>query len=591
MTRQPPAACGRFFDCRCFAGPLAGSFCFRTPLTYRYSTLLLRALLLAFACAGASWAQTNPAATVEVSPRFDIFEFVVSGDTLLGSAAIERAVYEFMGPGRGVAEVEAARKALEKAYQDAGFLSVSVLIPPQRVDQSGGEVRLQVVQATVEKLRVTGAEFFLPSQIREGVPSLAPGNVPNFNEMQQQLSDLGRASADREITPILAAGETPGTMAVELKVKDELPLHGSLEVNNKQSVNTKVGRLEAGLSYDNLFQRGHALGLNWFVAPTRTADANIVTLSYQLPWGGLGDKLSLGLTHSDSNTPTPVGGATASRGDTWRLRWRDELPAREDISQGLSWGATLRNLRDRNIEAAGTSSDATPLRYTTLNASYDLAMLDAATPGRQSRLQADLIVSMPGLNARDVNCADGIKNQFACKRQNASARFQTLNLTLSHAEPFNSAWGRWSLSARLQAQAADTALVSSEQVAYGGQDSVRGYYEGEQLGDLGAALRLELTAPAWPMSERVSLRGLGFFDGAFVRRLYATSTEVRTQKLGSWGFALRLETAFGLQATLDLARVMFNSTRLDGTTLQQVPTSGPAASRGTRVDLSLRQSF
>jgi hemolysin activation/secretion protein len=561
-------------------------------LTYRYPFVVVMAFAL-FACAPINlcWAQTKDATASDTSPRFDIFEFVVTGDTLLGSAAIERAVYEFMGPGRTVADAEGARKALEKAYQDAGFLSVSVVIPPQRVDQSGGEVRLQVIQAPVDKLRVTGAEYFLPSQVKEGVPSLAPGNVPNFNEMQQQLSELGRATADREITPILAAGETPSTMAVELKVKDELPLHGSVEVNSKQSVNTKVGRLEAGLSYDNLFQRGHSLGLNWFVAPTRVADANIVSLSYRLPLGGLGDKLALGLTHSNSNAPTPVGGATASRGDTWTLRWRDELPTREDISHGLSWGATLRNLRDRNIDAAGIGSDATPLRYTTLNASYDLALGDTTTPGRQSRVQADLNVSLPGLNARNVDCADGVKDQFACKRPNATARFQTLNLTLSHTEPFNTSLGRWSLFARVQAQAADTPLVSSEQVAYGGQDSVRGYYEGEQLGDLGAAFRLEVTAPVSAVSDGVSLRGLGFFDGAFVRRLYATSTEVRTQKLGSWGLGLRLDTNFGLQASLDLAQVMFNSSRLDGTTSQQLPTSGRAAGRGLRVDLSLRQSF
>ena len=43
-------------------------------------------------------------AQATAQPRFPIYEFVVEGDTLLGSAAIERAVYEFLGPDRSAAE-------------------------------------------------------------------------------------------------------------------------------------------------------------------------------------------------------------------------------------------------------------------------------------------------------------------------------------------------------------------------------------------------------------------------------------------------------------------------------------------------------
>jgi hemolysin activation/secretion protein len=555
-------------------------------LTSHILTRLLCALLLMGAGLASSWAQQNNPAQAEKSPQFDIFEFVVTGDTLLGNAAIERAVYRFMGPGRTVADAEGARKALEKAYQDAGFLSVNVVLPPQRVDLSGGEVRLEVVQGTVAKLRVTGAEFFLPSNVKEALPALAPGNVPNFNEMQQQLSELSRETADRQITPILAAGDAPGTLAVELKVKDQLPLNGSLEVSNKQSVNTQAGRIEAGLSYDNLFQAGHSLGLNWFVAPKRTADANVVTLNYQLPLGGSGDKLSLLLTHSSSNAPTAVNGATASRGDTWVLRWRDELPVREGISHGLSWGLTWRNLRDRNVDSAGSSSDAPSLRYATLNMGYDLTLEHAASPGRQSQLQADFTASLPGQARREVDCDGTLKDQFDCKRSGTSARFQTLALSFTHREPL----ARWQLLARLQAQLGDAPLVSAEQVSYGGQDSVRGYYEGEESGDVGAALRLELLSPAWAPAQGFSLRGVALFDRAFVHRYFASSTEKATQQLGSWGLGLRLETGFGLQATLEWSRLLTDSSRLNESGLR-VPVSGRQANRQQRADFTLRQSF
>lgn len=572
----------------------------------------LLTLCLPFA-AGVALAQVPAPA----APRFDILEFVVEGDTLLGAAAIERAVYPFLGPRRSADDADAARRALEKAYQDAGFLSVSVVLPPQRVDGGSGEVRLQVVQAPVEKLRVTGARYFLPSLVSEAVPSVAPGNVPNFNEMQAELAQFARASADRQITPVLTAGVGPGTMNVELKVQDNLPLQGSAEINSKQSQNTAAGRFEGALAYDNLFQRGHSIGLNWFYSPRRPDEANIQSLAYQAPLGGAGDRLSIVYTHSDSNTATPLGGATVSRGNTWRLRWRDELPGREGVSHGLSWGITLRHLRDRNEDVAGATIESPDLRYPTFQLGYDLT-LAGAVAGRSTRLQAEVTASVPGLSRRDVDCFGTVRDQFDCKR--AAGRrpaaaieaecsllpeaerpecrrrlgrgvtppgFEVYTLTITHREPL----GRWSLSGRLQAQLSDEPLVSAEQAVYGGQDSVRGYYEGEQAGDLGAALRLELGTPPWPLPQRASLRALAFYDHAWLARLYALPGEQARAQLASAGLGFRLETGFGLQVSLDWARLLYDSNRYDGSTASLQPVSGSSAARQQRWDFSLRQSF
>lgn len=528
-------------------------------------------------------------------PRFDILEFVVEGDTLLGSDAIERAVYPFLGLARTAADAERARKALEKAYHDAGFLSVSVLLPPQRVAGEGatGELRLQVLQAPVARLSVTGARHHLPSQVREAVPSVAPGSVPNFNEMQEELGRVARASPDREVTPIVAAGEQPGTMAVELKVQDTLPLHGSLELNDKQSLNTAAGRLEAALSYDNLFQRRHSLAFNWLYSPRRPSESNIQSLSYALPLGGEGDRLTLGLTHSDSNTPTPLGGATVSRGDTWRARWRDELPSRDGLTHGLTLGATFKHLRDANQEVAGFTTPAPPLRYPTFQLGYDLVLQAGA--GRVTQLQAELSVSLPGLSRREVDCGGVPREQFACKRVTgglgqpnaAGPSFQVLTLSLAHREPL----GRWQFATRLQGQFSDKPLVPAEQVVYGGRDSVRGYYEGEQAGDLGAALRLELLPPPWSLPGRLTLQPLAFVDGAALRRLYALAGEQRSAQLASAGLGLQLQGPFGLQATLDWARLLEDTSRFDSASASQEAVNGRGVGRGQRWQFSLRQGF
>lgn len=533
----------------------------------------MRLALLALICAllaapAVLQAQTSP----REEPRFDILEFVIEGDTLLGPAVLERTVYPFLGPGRTLADADGARRALQQAYQDAGFLSVSVLLPPQQVDPAVGEVRLVVQAAPVRRLRVTGAEHFLPSEVKAGVPALAPGSVPQFGEVQEQLARLAAAAPDRQITPLLAPGALAGTLDVELKVDDQRPLHGAVELNSKRTANTEHGRLEAALSYDNLFQRGHGLALNLYTAPAKPSQSGIASLLYGLPLGGDGDRLSLALTSSDSDTPTPLGGLTVSRGETWRLRWRDQLDAPAGLTHALSWGAVRRDLQDSNIDVAGFSVVPPSLRYTLLQAEYELSVA-GEKPGRGTRLNAALALSLPGLNGRRVDCFGAVVDQFSCKREAASARFQVLTLGLEHREPLAGGPEGWLARAQLQGQIADAPLPSAEQFVAGGADTVRGYLEGEQSGDLGLALRLELWAPRWRLGEHLSLRLLGFADGAVLRRLNALPGERDTHTLGSAGFGLRASLRQGLDATLDWAALVRRG------------------AAGDRWAASLRQSF
>lgn len=548
----------------------------------RVAPLLAAAAMALLATAAAAQTADPPA-----GPSFDILEFVVEGDTLLGAATIERTVYPFLGPARRAADAEGARRALQQAYQDAGYLSVSVVLPPQRV--SGGEVRLQVLQAPVDRLKVTGAEHFLPSRIREGLPSLAPGSVPLFSEVQQELALLAAVAPDRQITPLLAAGTRPGTLDVELKVEDQRPLHGAVQINGKQAQNTERGRLEAAVSHDNLFQRHHSLAANWFVAPGNPSQANIVSLLYGLPLGGPGDRLSLAYTFSDSDTPTPLGGLTVSRGDTWRLRWRDSLAAPDGLRHALSWGVTHRNLQDRNLDVAGFSTEGPSLVYPTLHLDYELT-ITGTRPGRETRLNAGLVASLPGLSSRTVDCFGTPLDQFRCKRAASSSRFQVLSFGAGHREPLAQGGDGWLLELQAQGQFSDSPLPSSEQVVFGGGDSVRGYFDGEQAGDIGLALRAELWAPRWTLRPGVSMRLLGFIDRAGLRRLYALPSEAATVALGSSGFGLRVETNFGLSAMLDWAYLQHDTARL-GRFGAPEPLSGPAAGRTQRWEFAVQQRF
>src|SRR6478609_8015452 len=167
--------------------------------------------------------------------KFYIREYRVEGARRLKSLEVEEAVYPYLGPARTPGDVEQARVALEKVYHDKGFQTVSVVVPQQ--DPRRGVIRLEVVEGKVGRLRVNGARFFLPSKIKAEVPSLAEGSVPDMNRVSKEIVGLNRL-ADRRVTPVLRAGVEPGTVDIDLNVEDKLPLHGSLELNNRYSSNT-----------------------------------------------------------------------------------------------------------------------------------------------------------------------------------------------------------------------------------------------------------------------------------------------------------------------------------------------------------------
>ncbi len=214
--------------------------------------------------------------TPEIGSTY-IREYRVQGAHQLSRGEIEEAVYPFLGPGRTPADVEDARAALEKAYKEKGFQTVVVQVPPQSA--AGGVVFLQVVENKVGRLRVRGSRYFSLPQIKKEAPSLAEGSVPNFNEVTRDVVALNQL-ADRRVTPSLRTGAVPGTVDIDLEVQDTLPLHGSLELNNRYSAGTTELRLNGAISYNNLWQLGHSIGFSFQLAPERLDDAKVFSAYY-----------------------------------------------------------------------------------------------------------------------------------------------------------------------------------------------------------------------------------------------------------------------------------------------------------------------
>lgn len=393
-----------------------------------------------------------------------IREYRVQGSKLLSALEIEDAVYPFLGPGRTPSDVEAAREALEKTYRDKGYQTVTVQIPAQ--DPRSGIIRLEVTEGTIGRLRVKGSRYHLPSRIKAEVPSLAEGTVPDFERVKAELVAMNRLP-DRTVKPQLRQGVEPGTYDVDLEVEDELPLHGSLEVNNRYSPNTTQSRLNASISYGNLFQHNHTLGLDFQIAPENPDDA-LVYSGYYMARISDGVSLMLQATKQDSDISTLGGAAVAGRGEILGLRALFDLPVTDTFYQTFSLGMDWKSFDERTV--AGFTIER-PIEYFPISANYGANWVH-----KNSFTQANLSLNF------HLRGMGGDWAEFDGKRYQADGSFIYLRGDVSHTHDLKDGG---QVFGKVQGQLSSQPLVNSEQISGGGLGNARGYLEATALGDNG----------------------------------------------------------------------------------------------------------
>ncbi|QIF05760.1 ShlB/FhaC/HecB family hemolysin secretion/activation protein [Roseimicrobium sp. ORNL1] len=510
-------------------------------------------LFTAFCAAPSSIHGAQPAPAAEQAPAADttasaqptvyIREYRVQGSKKLGAAEIGKAVYPFLGPGRTVEDVEAARAALETAFHDKGLQSVSVEVPQQSAAK--GIIVLRVVENKVGRLRVHGARYFLPSDIKRMAPSLAEGTVPDFNQVPNDLVKM--QSADRQVSPELRPGVEPGTVDVDLNVKDTLPLHGSIELNNRYSPDTVPLRLNASLSYGNLWQLGHSIGASFQVAPERPEDATVYSGYYITRVPGM-ENLNLMFmgTKQDSDVSTLGGAAVAGRGEILGVRGLVTLPSLGNYYQSLSFGLDWKNF-DEDV-VVGDDTFSTPIQYWPISINYGGSWL-----GKDKKSFTEFNTNV----TFHVRGTGSDPFEFDNKRYLADGAFIYFRGDVSHQHDLPRGFR---VFGKVQGQIADSPLINSEQYAGGGLGTVRGYLESTALGDSGLFGTLELQSPSFIGTDREEhgqrvneWRVYGFVEGGSLWLREPLPDQEDTFELASVGLGSRLRLFGTLNGSVDVA--------------------------------------
>ncbi|MGA2176871.1 MAG: ShlB/FhaC/HecB family hemolysin secretion/activation protein [Verrucomicrobiota bacterium] len=242
----------------------------------------LTAMLMLGTATNSPTQPANPLSTdsaKSAGPAFRVTAYKIEGNTVLPPEKFD-FLTNYTGSAVDLARLREGLGELQLLYRNLGFATVSITLPQQRL--TNGIVRVKVIEGTLAGISVAGNHYFSSNNVRRALPSLKTNILLNTKWLQPEM-DRANQNPDRQIYPVVSPGAEPGLSDLTLRVKDRLPLHGHIEVNDKSTPGTPILRLDTALQYNNLWQLEHQIGLQYGFAPQSSKPDDYLPRFYDQP--------------------------------------------------------------------------------------------------------------------------------------------------------------------------------------------------------------------------------------------------------------------------------------------------------------------
>jgi hemolysin activation/secretion protein len=202
--------------------------------------------------------------TTNAPPGFLVRAYEIHGDTLLSTNTLTGIFGKHVGTNVTVAEIMQAAADLQTEYRLRGYPTVAVSIPQQQL--TNGMVKIRVFEGLLSDVVVSHNRYFSSNNVVRALPGIERGMLLSGPIFQAEL-DRANANQDRQVYPELEPGEEPNTTRLRLEVKDRLPLHAKVELDNQSSPGTPELRVNSSAVYNNLWQLEHSVGVQYSFSP------------------------------------------------------------------------------------------------------------------------------------------------------------------------------------------------------------------------------------------------------------------------------------------------------------------------------------
>lgn len=466
-----------------------------------------------------------PDAGIETS--FFVREIAVEGKTNLKTEEVEAAIAPYRNQNLTLSGLQEAARALTQRIRAKGYVTTRVYVPPQKIEN--GVARLKVLEGKLGKAIVRGNKRFKERLIRRQVTT-KPGEILRYNQIEHDLLRLN-THPDREIRAVLVPGEISETTDVLLDVKETFPFHAGYSFDNQGTLLT--GRLRHGailahsnlLGFDDILQSrflitdgGHFAGvsLDYLFPLTRATDL-VFDYTYV--------ETRLGGSFNDQK----IRGEAAIYSLTFLHRWIDT----GTLEGSLFAGFDFKQIETTENRFANSRDDLRVLRLGPQFVTRD--------PWGRTFLTNEFAFGFDKI----LGASDKVDSNSS--RKEAGGQYFRSVLEFGRLQKLPK---ELFLLFRLAGHFTPDKLPSSEQMRVGGAETVRGYPEGDFLGERGLNSSVEIRFPSffiprsWKFTKseallRDSLQFLGFFDLARVESKGAPENQTANRTLAGIGGGVR----------------------------------------------------
>lgn len=423
-----------------------------------------------------------------------------------------------------------------------------VYLPPQ--DITNGVVQVVVEESHLGGIRVSGNRYFSRQSYLDRLPLVLNGTIDQraLNRGLKRINDNPFRAAIAEI----GKGKKPLTTDVVIVTHEHFPWRFFAGASDTGTRTTGKNRFETGFTWGNVLGLGHQMTLQWTsdfaVDHSRTVSGNYV---FDVPSG---DTVTLSGAYSRLNAITPV--VLKESGVNWQVSadYNHDLPTlkgrryHQSLDVGVDYKYSNNNLEYALppfiIPLSGNPTNIVQARLT-----YTGSLVDDW--GRTSGSLT--LTGAPGSLGRYNHTAD-----FQRSRAFSEPRYLYGVLNLFRVTALRGPLKGWDWTVHIMLQRSSTNLLSSEQFVLGGSSTVRGYQEGEVIGDDGQLFSQQLVAPGFSLLRlfgahrahaRDSLRAFVFEDYGQAWSVHALPGE-RRYTLHSAGLGMRYNLANHLRADL-----------------------------------------
>ncbi|MEC4984709.1 MAG: ShlB/FhaC/HecB family hemolysin secretion/activation protein [Oscillatoria sp. PMC 1068.18] len=429
--------------------------------------------------------EQSPESSPTTLNKITVTQFNFEGNTVFSDEELRNVLEEYTNREISFAELLAARSRITQLYLDNDYLTSGAYIPlQQRLSGGRGEVTIQIVEGSISDIRIQGTERLNSSYIRDRL-RLGTATPLNKNRLIQALQLLQLDSRIRNISAELSQDIEPGKSILDIQVEEADTFNTFASINNGRAPSVGSFRRGGGLVEENLLGFGDTL----FFSYNNTDGSDNFDVSYTLPVNPRDGTLSFayGTTSSDVIEPPFDELDIDAESRYYQLSFRQPIwrSPTEEFAVGItaSRQESETSLLDIPFPLSPGADDEGRIRVSALRFFQDWRQQGSRyVYGVRSQFTV-------GIDAFDATINDNAPDsQFFAWRGQGQLVYL---LGGNNGNPPLAT----TMVVRADVQFAAQELLSLEQFALGGFNSIRGYRQDALLTDNGAFLSAEVRFP------------------------------------------------------------------------------------------------